>query len=238
MAGTTLYQFSLCPFCNKVRAALELKGIEFVAVEVSPRNKKELPELPQGTPRKVPVLQAGGQTIADSTAIMKYIEETMPGKMSFRPDRDDEQERAEEIEEWVDAEFIQSLPTVLYGTRQEARQAARIIARGSKLGAVQNFAMRVAGSLIMRQVAKRILKKSGKTDAHTWVNGNVQQFSSWLADKPYVTGEQLSIGDVAMHGALTCVKEFPIFAEAMSEGGIAQWYERVDETRRMNRAPA
>ena len=46
----TLYQFTLCPFCNKVRAALDIKGVDYETVEVSPRTKVELPELPEVLP--------------------------------------------------------------------------------------------------------------------------------------------------------------------------------------------
>lgn len=235
MPKTTLYQFSLCPFCNKVRAALELKGVEFDTVEVSPRNKKELPPLPEGTPKKVPVLQHGDDIIADSTHILEYIEENFPGKVSFQPTDPDEQSRAREIEEWIDDELIVSLPTVIYGTRKEASVASRIVAKSSKLGMVQKLGMQLAGSLIMHQVAKRILKKHGKTDAHGWVKDNVQQFSTWLGDKKYVTGDSISMGDVAMHGALTCLKEFPIFSEVMTDSTVSGWYQRLDAVRQENR---
>ena len=59
MQPVTLYQFELCPFCHKVRAGLELKGIPFRKVEANPMTKKELPGLPAVAPREVPVLQPG-----------------------------------------------------------------------------------------------------------------------------------------------------------------------------------
>lgn len=236
MPAVTLYQFSLCPFCNKVRAALELKGIEFDIVEVSPRSKTELPPLPEGMPTKVPILKLGDVLVADSTEILKHIEANFLGKVSFSPSDPKAQSRGLEIERWVDDEFIQALPTVIYGSRKEAAQAARIVAKNSKLGGVQKLGMNLLGAIIMHQVAKRILKKHGKTDAHAWVNGNVQQFSGWLGDKQFVTGESLCLGDVAMHGALSCLKEFPIFAEIMRDPNLKHWYERIDEDRRSNRA--
>ena len=234
MPKITLYQFSLCPFCNKVRAALELKGVPFDEVEVTPRNKKELPELPEGAPRKVPVLQHGDTVVWDSTQILEYVGE-LPGKMSFLPEDPKERERGQEVEAWIDDEVIQSLPTVLWGTRKEANRAGRIVAKSSKLGPVQRAGLRVAGSLIMNRVAKRILKKHGRTDAHAWVKENVDQFSTWLGNKPYVAGQTISMGDVAMHGALTAVKEFPIFNEVMADTNVAGWYQRMAEVRRENR---
>ena len=39
MQDLTLYQFELCPYCHKVRAGLELKGLAFRKVEVNPMSK-------------------------------------------------------------------------------------------------------------------------------------------------------------------------------------------------------
>ncbi len=43
----TLYQFALCPFSHKVKAAMEVKGIPYTEVEVNPMTKKELPPMPE-----------------------------------------------------------------------------------------------------------------------------------------------------------------------------------------------
>jgi len=236
MTSATLYQFSLCPFCNKVVAGLELKGIAFDSVEVSPRSKVELPPLPEGTPKKVPVLQIDGATVADSTTILNYLEDTVPGKMSFHPPDPELRKRSDEIEHWVDEQFIEALPTVIYGTWKEAAQAARVVAKSSKMGGGQKFLVQLAGSLVMRQIAKRILKRNHRSDAHAWVVENAKQFAAWLGDKPFVLGDRPYLADVAMQGAITCVSEFPIYAEIMATGNIAAWYERVAARRRENRA--
>jgi len=236
MTKAILYEFSLCPFCNKVRAALELKGLQFDRIEVTPGNKKELPELPEGSKRKVPVLQAKGMTVQDSTAILAFIEAEFPGRMSFRPNDDTAHQFAEEIENWIDDQFIQALPTVIYGTWKEASMAARYVAKNSKFGAVKRMGVQLAGSIIMHQIAKRILKRHQRDDAHAWVRENVDQFSQWLGDQPYVTGSELSMADVAMHGALSSVKDFPIFAEVMHDAKIRAWYDSLSALRQENRA--
>ncbi len=234
--ATTLYEFSLCPFCNKVRSGLEAKGIAFDSVEVSPRSKVELPELPEGTPKKVPVFQHGDDTVADSTAILNYIEEKIPGKVRFHPADAAVRKRSDEIEDWVDTHFIEALPTVIYGTWGEAAKAARIVATNSKLGGGQKFLVQMAGALVMKQISKRILKRNDRTDAHAWVRENTDQFASWLGDKEYVLGAEPCLADVAMHGAITCVKEFPIYDEIMKTSNVGAWYQRFDQLRETNRA--
>ena len=231
MTTVKLYEFSLCPFCNKVRAGLELKGIPFESVEVSPRSKVELPPLPEGTPKKVPVLQHGTDTVADSTAILNYIEERFPDGARFHPQDGEARKRSDEIEDWVDTQFIEALPTVIYGTWGEAVQAARIVAANSKLTGGQKFMVQLAGAIVMKQISKRILKRNNRDNAHAWVRDNAAEFASWLGDKPFVLGDQPYLADVAMHGAMTCVKQFPIFDELMRTENLAAWYKRMDERR-------
>ncbi len=231
MTSVTLYEFSLCPFCNKVRAGLELKGIPFESVEVSPRSKVELPPLPERTPKKVPVLQCGDDTVADSTTILNYLEEKFPEGASFHPKDAELRKRSDEIEDWVDSQFIEALPTVIYGTWGEAIQAARLVASNSKLSGGQKFMVQLAGAIVMKQISKRILKRNDRDNAHAWVRDNTGQFASWLGDKPFVLGDEPCLADVAMQGAITCVKEFPIFDEIMHTQNVADWYERMEKLR-------
>lgn len=232
MAALTLYQFELCPFCHKVKAGLEVKGIDFEKVEVNPMTKKELPELPEGTPQKVPVVQADGQVVQDSTTILGWLDGHFPDRgPALLPDDPDARAQTEKVEAWVDDELAMALPTVIYGTWGEALKAAQVTARTSNFGLLSNVGVRAGGPLIMHQVAKRILKKRGRSDGHAWVAEALDTFEGWLEGQPFVAGEQVSLGDVAMHGALTCVQDFPIFGEIMSRPVTSAWYERVAKLR-------
>lgn len=225
---TTLYQFALCPFCNKVRTGLQIKGIPFDEVEVSPRSKVELPPLPEDAPKKVPVLTYDGEVVWDSTRILAFLDEKYPDTQRFTPTDEAKRERSAAIEEWVDESMIQSLPTVLYGTWREAAQASKIIAKSSRFSAGAGMMVKVGGPMIMHAVAKRILKRNGKTDAHGWVSENLDHFESELGEQTFVCGDELSVGDVAMHGALTCIKLFPVFEDVISRPRLYSWYQRVD----------
>ena len=232
----TLYQFALCPFCNKVRAGLDLKGMSYRAVEVSPRDKKELPPLPEGAPQKVPVLKVGDDTLSDSTVILEYLAERKTEGFNFQLADETDAKRSAEIEQWVDEAFIQALPTVIYGTVREAAQAARVVARAGKYGPLQGLGVKLGGSIVMHLICKRILKKAGRSDGHAWVSENVDQFEEWLGEKDYVVGEALSIADVAMHGAMCCVRDFPVFEQFMSRPLLRAWFDRVQAVRDEHRA--
>lgn len=223
----TLYQFSLCPFCNKVRTGLQLKGIAFDTVEVSPRTKVELPSLPDDAPRKVPVLEVDGQAVWDSTRILRFLDEAFPETRAFFPEDPAQRARAEALEEWVDEEFIRSLPTVLYGTWKEALTASQLIAKHSGFGLGEGLMVKLGGPMIMHAVAQRILKKSGRSDGRAWVRENLDRWESELGEQDFVCGAALSVADVAMHGALSCIKPFPVFAEVQARPRVQAWFARV-----------
>lgn len=229
-APITLYQFELCPFCHKVKAGLEVKGLAYDKVEVNPMNKKELPPgLPEDAPRKVPVLRfADGEIVYDSTDILNALEARHPER-PFTPADADRKARSDAVEAWVDETFAQALPTVIYGTWGEALRAAQVTARTSNFGFVQNVGVRAGGSLIMHQISKKILKRNGRgpKEGRAWVREEVERFEGWLAGDDFIGGAEPSLGDVAMHGALTCVQDFPIFAELMERPVLQAWYDRV-----------
>ena len=238
MNEAILYQFALCPFCSKVRAGLELKGIPYRIVEVNPRTKAELPPLPEGTPRKVPVLDVGGNVVHDSTEILRFLDAAYLETVRFRPEEPALRERADEIEEWVDAELIRALPTVLYGTWREAGRAAAVVARSSNLGATQGLGVKLGGPLIMYMVAKRILKKSGRSDGHAWVNECLDQVEGWLGEAPFVCGPRMTIADVAIHGALACVEEFPVYKSVEARPRLRDWLSRMAAQKQASREQA
>ena len=200
-------------------------------VEVSPRTKVELPDLPAEAPRKVPVLRVGDRVMYDSTTILKDLDESFPEGPTLWPEDPEVRAEAERIEDWVDTEFIRALPTVIYGTWSAAAQATRTIGKASKFGLLQGLGVKVGGPMIMRMVAGRILKKAARTDGKAWVHECLDQFEAWLDDDDYVCGNTLTIADVAMYGGITCVEDFPIHQEITARPKIAAWYQRVDAER-------
>ncbi len=238
MEPITLYQFELCPYCHKVKAGLDVKGIPYRKVEVNPMNKKELPELPEATPRKVPVIEVNGDRVQDSTDILTYLETTYPTRFPLLPEDPAAREKTEMVERWVDDDLSYVLPTVIYGKWGDAIRAAKVVARTSNFGFLQNMVVRGGGSLIMHQVSKRIVKKRGGSNPEQMLSAELDKFEQWLGDADYVCGEQVTLGDVATHGCLTCIQEFPAFAAVMQRPRIAAWFERVQAVRDANRPAA
>lgn len=87
----TLYQYEICPFCNKIKALLDLLNVPYTTIEVNPLSKSELKgwsvdvgrDLPgddaSAAYARVPVLTRAPQhdQLNDSAAIVACIAEEL-----------------------------------------------------------------------------------------------------------------------------------------------------------------
>ena len=79
MAKITLYQFETCPYCAKVRTALDAKGVKYEKVNVDrdreSSQRKDL--LEKSNVATVPVIEIDGKFIGESDVIVKYLEDNL-----------------------------------------------------------------------------------------------------------------------------------------------------------------
>ena len=98
----TLWQIDISHYAEKVRWALEYKGIDHV--RRSPLPGSHIPIalfLTRGAQPTLPVLQIGGRTIGDSTEIIAALESIHPEPPLYPIDAE-ERARAIELEDWFD----------------------------------------------------------------------------------------------------------------------------------------
>ena len=62
----------------------------------------------------------------------------------------------------------------------------------------------------------------------TSVGSSLDYFERELGERDFVCGGALTVADVAMHGALTCISPFPIFENVQSRPLLHAWFERVE----------
>jgi glutaredoxin len=74
----TLYQYKICPFCNKIKAMLDYYGLKYTTIEVNPLSKNEIKtNLPELDYKKVPICVINNEVICDSPVILNKIQEIL-----------------------------------------------------------------------------------------------------------------------------------------------------------------
>ena len=233
-AQPLLYQFELCPYCNKAKAGLELRGISYEAVEVNPMNKKEIAHVDpdENGRKKVPILGLGETHIRESSVILRTLDGIeAPGPKLQRLENEEQTQRIDAIEKWLDDHFMLVLPSVLYGSWGQAFKAAKLTAAKSNFGPFDKFTVNYFGSAVMKLVAKKTFKRLGEgPDPMTRFAEGLGTIEAWLEDD-YLVGNEVSLADAAIFGALKCIEPFPAFEVAMARPKIKAWYARVDALR-------
>lgn len=67
----TLYQYKICPFCNKVKAYLNYLKVDYDVVEVNPLTKGEISFSKDH--KKVPIVKADDKVLVESNQIVNSL---------------------------------------------------------------------------------------------------------------------------------------------------------------------
>ncbi|CAA7388999.1 unnamed protein product [Spirodela intermedia] len=120
-----LYGAWASPYVLHVRLALKLKGLDYDYVEENLANKSAALLRLNPVHRKVPVLLHGDRPIAESAAILEYIDETWPRRFPLMPA--DPRERAA-VRFWCHFAADKMIPSLIAILRSadEAQRAAAV----------------------------------------------------------------------------------------------------------------
>jgi glutathione S-transferase len=103
MGELILYQFPISHYCEKVRWALDHKGLEYQRVNLLPGlHMKKTRKLAENT--SVPLLTHNKKAIQGSSEIITYLDEVFPEK-SLSPDNQELFEEAIRLEKYADQEI-------------------------------------------------------------------------------------------------------------------------------------
>ena len=109
-----LHHHPLCPFSRKVRVALREKGLAAELVEAAPWEDEGFLQLNDAG--EVPVLEDDGLVVADSNAIVEYLEEGYPEQTLFGRSLEQRSE-TRRLVAWFDVKFRREVTDLLWGEK-------------------------------------------------------------------------------------------------------------------------
>jgi len=222
-----LYDLNDSPFCLKVRICLQLKGIPFRRVALTLGRMRELRRLnPLG---KVPVLVRGATVIADSSRIVRHLEDLHPTPMLL-PIGQEARAYAELLEEWAD-EALYTIVGAFKWLNPENRSAAL----ANTVNEMAALPLRpIVGRLLVRNVRRRYAAWGYTVDAlahfEERMRANLATLASLLDGKPYLLGRTPTLADVAAFAQLAWMQRYAERRLLDETPAVQHWLERFGAT--------
>jgi glutathione S-transferase len=187
-----LYQIPFSHNCVKVRKALDLKGLEYETVDVPPPFRRRVKRV-SGQPL-VPTLVDGERVIADSTAILLYLEERYPER-PLLPEDDAERAECLILEEWADSAFMELTRRMAYWTITSSPAALGGLFFPRAPARVRRAAGEVAARVLHRRFAMSAEQnRRDEAEAPRLAEIAVAR----LDGRDHLVGDQITIADIAL----------------------------------------
>mmetsp|Transcript_21309 Transcript_21309/g.32819 ORF Transcript_21309/g.32819 Transcript_21309/m.32819 type:complete len:284 (-) Transcript_21309:924-1775(-) len=238
----TLWQYKICPFCNKVKSLLAYADVDHNVIEVNPLTKNELKPW-SGDYKKVPIAVLNDEQLNGSDKILDALLENeqvisnLEGKwVNTEQTMTMSDFRSNDAEKWMKY-ATDDLASLLYPnicrSLSDSFLAFSYVNDVDTFSPVQKITIRGAGSLAMYLAASKIKSKRGITDEREALN---KVLSVWEEEglssgkKEFQSGTQApNMGDIAVFGTLRSVEGLPAHKEAIEKRGgpVKDWYERM-----------
>jgi glutathione S-transferase len=197
MATPVLWQIKVSHYSEKVRWALEYKGVEHER-KAPPPGPHMLFALAKsrGASKTFPLLDLDGRTYADSTDIVAALEQRWPDPPLYPADPEHHR-RALELEDFFDEEV--GPYTRLYAWHEITRDpdiAARLLREdlpGPMKGAAR-AAVPVAGAFL--QLRYGVKSGEAAAEARTKIEAGFDHLEAELGDREYLVGDSFTVADL------------------------------------------
>lgn len=245
----TLYQYYICPFCNKTKALLDYLSLPYKAVEVNPLTKAELKPW-SGTYRKVPIAimndtQHNGSNeiisaLLEDEEVISILQkkweinqsELDTPAMSMKLFRNDES-----VIRW--SEFGDSkLASILYPnicrTLRSSYDAFSYVHDVKEFSFLQKLSVQTIGSFAMYFAASKIKKRLNIQDERQALNDALDEFEEEGLDsggKTFISGlSKPNLADISLYGTLHSIEHLSSFREVMdarNSDTTKMWYGKM-----------
>jgi glutathione S-transferase len=213
---------SASPFCIKIHWALRYKHLPFETITMTDRNAV----IALNPRAKLPVLGYGNTTVADSSDIIRFIEDRHP-EPRLLPSDPAARARALILEDWGDEslywhlvyerwqipdQFENYAAALFPGVPKQARSQFRE-------GVVQNLYGQGFGRMTVAQHREKLCESLDAIDA--------------MLVAPFLCGDELSIGDLGVAAEVAGLDQTitPIAsAEVRKRKNIMRWLDRLMKT--------
>lgn len=223
MAEIVFYQIPISHFCEKVRWALDFKGLPYRSVCVNPFTRKELVEVSGN--RQVPVIRDGDRVVCDSSEIVEYLDENYPDPPLIPP-KEPERREALEIERIADEELGPAVRRIAYeAIFASPSQFHKVMLPKRGITRLLNPLRRRAIPVLVKRHFGINADRLAADRRH--LGALLREFSEKLDGRPYLVGETLTIADIAVASLLGPLEIVSDLSECAEHAKVFSWMREI-----------
>ena len=191
----TLYQFPISHFCEKVRWALDFKGLEYRTRNLLPgEHSKVVKALAEKS--ELPVLQHNKEVIQGSSQIITYLDQAFPDKL-LTPIDPAKKQQALDWEDYADQNIGPHTRLYFYHHLLDATQLIMpLLVHGQPWHKQWMFRAIFPEVRKKMRVLMRINEKSACTSLEH-IKAAIDRLAAQYVNKPFLTGGQFTRADIA-----------------------------------------
>lgn len=237
----TVYQYKICPFCNRVKAYLDFLNIPYKTIEVNPLTKSELKFSKDY--KKVPIVVFPQETlennsgddnstriINDSKQIIDYITEVYLVKNPESPIDPKKfiPEDTEEWNEWSEKKLAVLLYPNITRSFEESFECFNYSESVEEWNLFERKMVHWVGAFAMSFANKKIKKKYNIVNEREDLLKVLLDWTNAIGDSSFLHGEEISLPDLLVFGVLRSIEGCNTFSDIMkSNEKLSEWYQRV-----------
>lgn len=218
-----LYQFKICPFCNKTKAALDFLRVPYASIEVDPLTRSQIKFSKDH--KKVPIAKFDdGAIVGGSTEI---VDRAIAGRELPRGADTAHLMSADALfwTKWCDEKFAVTVyPNITRSVGECWRSLGYL---HDEFSPPRALFTRTLGALGMAMAHGKIKKKYGMDDERQALDEVVATWTAAVGAGPFRGGSSPDLSDLAVFGCLRGLQHLPIYEELQSRPNFGPWLERM-----------
>ena len=227
----TVYQYKICPFCNRVKAYLDFLNIPYTAVEVNPLTKGEIKFSKDY--KKVPLITIGDTQVNDSSPILEHITANLVAtdnaeKLGFFP------EDTQKWSDWSEKRLAVMLYPNITRSFEESWECFAYTSDVLEWNPLVRIGTRAAGAAAMSLANGKIKKKYNIVDERAELATALEEWTdavdSSASKGPFLHGAQITLPDLMVYGVLRSIEGLTTWKEIMENNAkLRNWYQAVEK---------
>lgn len=224
-----LYQYAICPFCNKTKAALDFLRVPYESVEVDPLTRSQIKFSKDY--KKVPIaVFADGTVVGDSTKIVDKVAGSEGTLKNAGVDANHFlSDEARKWNTWCDDKFAVCVYPNITRSVSECWTALGYLQKCPEFSLPRAVATRAVGALGMAAAHGKIKKKYGMENERDALFTAVDAWTAEVGSKAFRGGDKPDLSDLAVFGCIRGISDLPLHAEMEAHKAFGPWFKRVTE---------